>query len=142
VPYRGATAAYADVISGRVPVFFDNISSALSQVKGDKVRGLGVTTGRRSPVVPDLPTVAEAGVPGYEYHTWFGLWAPKKTPRPIVETLHAEVEMALRDPAVRQRITEQAGEPATMALADIEPFVKAEIAKWADVVRRAGIEVQ
>jgi tripartite-type tricarboxylate transporter receptor subunit TctC len=142
VPYRGATAVYADVISGQVPVFFDNISSALSQVKGDKVRGLAVTTKQRSPVVADLPTVAEAGVSGYEYHTWFGLWAPKKTPQLIVEKLHAEIKLALSEPTVRQRITAQAGEPATMALADIEPFVNAEIARWADVVKRAGVKVQ
>jgi tripartite-type tricarboxylate transporter receptor subunit TctC len=142
VPYRGAQPAYADVISGRVSVFFDNISAALPQVRGGSVRALAVTTAQRSPVVPELPTVAEAGVPGYEYHTWFGLWAPRQTPRPIVELLHAEVRKALAVPAVRDRITEQAGEPATMALGEIEPFVKAEIAKWADVVQRAGVTVQ
>jgi len=142
VPYRGAQPAYADVISGRVSVFFDNISAALPQVKGGSVRALAVTTAQRSPVVTELPTVAEAGVPGYEYHTWFGLWAPRQTPRPIVELLHGEIRKALAVPAVRDRITEQAGEPATTRLGEIEPFVKAEIAKWADVVRRAGVAVQ
>jgi tripartite-type tricarboxylate transporter receptor subunit TctC len=142
VPYRGAQPAYTDVISGRVSVFFDNISAALPQAKGGNVRALAVTTAQRSPVVPELPTVAEAGVPGYEYHTWFGLWAPRQTPRAIVELLHAQVRKGLADPAVRDRITEQAGEPAAMALDEIEPFVKAEIAKWADVVRRAGVTVQ
>ena len=106
------------------------------------MRALAVTTAQRSPVVPELPTVAEAGVPGYEYHTWFGLWAPRQTPRSIVELLHAEVRTALAAPAVSDRIIEQAGEPATMALGAIEPFVKAEIAKWADVVQRAGVTVQ
>jgi len=142
VPYRGAQPAYTDVISGRVPVFFDNISAALPQIKGGSVRALAVTTAQRSPVVPELPTVAEAGVPGYEYHTWFGLWAPRQTPRSIVELLHAEVRTALAAPAVSDRIIEQAGEPATMALGAIEPFAKAEIAKWADVVQRAGVTVQ
>jgi tripartite-type tricarboxylate transporter receptor subunit TctC len=142
VPYRGAQPAYSDVISGRVSVFFDNISGALGQVNGGSVRALAVTTKERSPVVRDLPTVDEAGVPGYEYHTWFGLWAPKKTPQPIVERLHAEVKKALADSAVRDRITAQAGEPVAMALADIEPFVKAEIAKWGDVIKRAGVKVQ
>jgi tripartite-type tricarboxylate transporter receptor subunit TctC len=93
-------------------------------------------------VVPDLPTVAEAGVPGFEYHTWFGLWAPRNTPQPVIQKLHAEVRKALASPSVRDRITVQAGEPSTMALADIEPFVKAEIAKWAEVVKRAGVPVQ
>jgi tripartite-type tricarboxylate transporter receptor subunit TctC len=142
VPYRGAQPAYADVISGRVSVFFDNISAALPQAKGGTVRALAVTTAQRSPVVPELPTVAEAGVPGYEYHTWFGLWAPRQTPHAIIELLHAEVRKALAVPAVRDRITEQAGEPAVMALDEIEPFVKAEIAKWADVVQRGGVTVQ
>lgn len=142
VPYRGAQPAYADLISGQVSVFFDNILAALSQVRGGTVRALAVTTSERSPVVPDLPTVAEAGVPGYEYHTWFGLWAPRKTAQPIVELLHAEVRKALIDLTVRSRITDQAGVPSAMPLADIEPFVKAEIAKWADVVARAGIQVQ
>ncbi len=142
VPYRGAQPAYSDLISGQVSVFFDNISGALGQVKGGNVRALAVTTRERSAVVQELPTVAEAGVAGYEYHTWFGLWAPRKTSEPIVERLHVEVRKALDNPGVRERITEQAGVPAAMALAEIEPFVKAEIAKWADVVKRAGVTVQ
>jgi tripartite-type tricarboxylate transporter receptor subunit TctC len=91
--------------------------------------------------MPEVPTVAEAGVPGYEYHTWFGLWAPKNTPKPIVERLHAEVRKALADPAVIAKVVATAGEASNMPLADIEPFVKAEIAKWADVVKRAGVKV-
>jgi tripartite-type tricarboxylate transporter receptor subunit TctC len=142
VPYRGAQPAYADIISGQVSVFFDNISGALAQVQGGNVRALAVTAKERSPVVRELPTVSEAGVPGYEYQTWFGLWAPRKTPQPIVELLHAEARKALSNPTVRDRITAQAGEPAATALADIEPFVKAEIAKWAEVVKAAGLKVQ
>jgi tripartite-type tricarboxylate transporter receptor subunit TctC len=142
VPYRGAAPAYTDVIAGQVPVFFDNLSSALGQIKGGSVRAIAVTSQKRSPLLPDVPTVAESGVPDYEYHVWFGLWAPKKTPRPIVEKLHAEVEKALADPAVRERIAAGAGAPSDMPLDAIEPFVAAEIAKWADVVKRAGITVQ
>lgn len=142
VPYRGAQPAYLDVISGRVPVFLDNMSGALSLVTSGKVRALAVTSTTRSQLLPELPTVAEAGVPGYTYHTWFGLWAPKKTPKPIIETLHAEVRKALGDPTVRERIVATAGQPSTMALPDIEPLVKAEIAKWSDVVKRANITVK
>jgi tripartite-type tricarboxylate transporter receptor subunit TctC len=142
VPYRGAQPAYQDVISGRVPVFFDNMSTAMSLAKGGKVRALAVTSKTRSALMPELPTVDEAGVPGYAYYTWFGLWAPKSTPRPIVEKLHAEVQKALADPTVQQRIADTAGEPSGMALAEITPFVKAEIAKWAEVVKRAGIKVE
>jgi tripartite-type tricarboxylate transporter receptor subunit TctC len=142
VPYRGAQPAYTDVISGQVPVFFDNLASALGQIQAGTVRALAVTGTERSPLLPDVPTVAEAGVPGYEYYVWFGLWAPKNTPQPIVDKLHAAVTKALADPAVKQRLTAVAGESFDMPLADITPFVKSEIAKWADVVKRAGVTVQ
>jgi len=141
VPYRGAQPAYIDVISGRVPIFFDNMSGAMSLAKAGKVRAIAITSSKRSALMPEVPTVAEAGVPGYEYHTWFGLWAPKNTPKPIVERLNAEVRKALADPAVIAKVVATAGEASNMPLADIEPFVKAEIAKWADVVKRAGVKV-
>ena len=97
--YRGAQPAYADVISGQVPVFFDNLASALGQIQGGNVRAIAVTGTERSALLPDVPTVAESGVPGYQYYVWFGLWAPKKTPLPIVEKLHAEVKE--RSPTLR-----------------------------------------
>jgi tripartite-type tricarboxylate transporter receptor subunit TctC len=142
VPYRGAAPAYTDVMSGQTPVFFDNLASALGQIKGGSVRALAVTGKERSPLLPDVPTVAESGVPDYVYDVWFGLWAPKNTPKPIVEKLYAQIQKALADPAVKERIAADAGVPMNMPLADIEPFVKAEIAKWADVVKRAGVTVQ
>ena len=142
VPYRGAQPAYADVISGQVPVFFDNLASALGQIQAGTVRALAVTGTERSPLLPDVPTVAEAGVPGYQYYVWFGLWAPKNTPQPIVDKLHAAVTKALADPELKQRLAAVAGEPFDMPLADITPFVKTEIAKWADVVKRGGVKVE
>jgi tripartite-type tricarboxylate transporter receptor subunit TctC len=142
IAYRGAQPAYQDVLSGRVPVFFDNMSTAMSLAKAGKVRALAITSKQRSALMPELPTVDESGVPGYEYHTWFGLWAPKGTPQAIIEKLNAEVTKALVDPSVQQRITAAAGEPSAMPLKDIEPFMKADIAKWAEVVKRAGIKVE
>jgi tripartite-type tricarboxylate transporter receptor subunit TctC len=142
IAYRGAQQAYQDVISGRVPVFFDNMSTAMSLAQGGKVRALAVTSKARSPLMPDVPTMEEAGLPGYEYHTWFGLWAPKATPDAIVEKLNAEVKKALAEPTVQQRIAATAGEPSRMELKDIDPFVKAEIEKWGEVVKRAGIKVE
>ena len=142
VPYRGAAPAYSDVISGQVPVFFDNLASGLGQIKGGNVRALAVTSKERSPLLPDVPTVEEAGVPGYTYYTWFGLWAPKGTPQPILDKLNAEIKKALATPAVKDRIAAAAGETMDMPLADIKPFLKSEIAKWADVVKRANIQVQ
>jgi tripartite-type tricarboxylate transporter receptor subunit TctC len=87
VPYRGASPAYADVMTGRTPVFFDNLASALGQIKGGNVRALAVIGKERAPLLPDVPTIAESGVPGYQNYVWFGLWAPRDTPRPIVERL-------------------------------------------------------
>jgi tripartite-type tricarboxylate transporter receptor subunit TctC len=142
VPYRGAAPAYTDVMSGQVPVFIDNLASALGQIKGGSVRVLAVTSKERSPLLPDVPTVEEAGVPGYVYYTWFGLWAPKGTPQPIVNKLYAEIKKAQATPAVKDRIAALAGETLDMPLADIKPFLKAEIARWADVVKRANIQVQ
>jgi len=141
VPYRGAAPAYTDVISGRTPVFIDNLSSALGQIKGGRVRALGVTSTERSPLLPDVPTIAET-VPGYQNYVWFGIWAPKKTPPAIVAKLHAAIAKSVADPAVQERIKKDAGVPMTTPLADIEPMVKKEIAKWADVVKRANIQVQ
>ena len=141
VPYRGAAPAYTDVLSGRTPVFIDNLSSALGQIRGGKVRALGVTSTERSPLIPDVPTIGET-VPGFQNYVWFGIWAPKKTPPAIIAKLHDEVAKAVADPAVQERIKKDAGVPMTTPLADIEPMVKKEIAKWADVVKRANISVQ
>jgi tripartite-type tricarboxylate transporter receptor subunit TctC len=142
VPYRGAAPAYTDVISGQVPVFIDNLAGALGEIKGGNVRVLAVTSKTRSPLLPDVPTVEEAGVPGYSYYTWFGLWAPKDTPKPIVLKLNSEIKKALAAPAVKDHIEALAGETLDMPLADIKPFLKTEIARWADVVKRANIQVQ
>ncbi|MEI9804772.1 MAG: tripartite tricarboxylate transporter substrate binding protein [Pseudolabrys sp.] len=138
VPYRGASPAYSDVISGRTPVFFDNLASALGQIKGGNVRALAVTGTERAPLLPDVPTVAET-VPSFENYVWFGLWAPRGTPQPIVEKLNAQIKKALAEPKVKERIAADAGVPMATPLADIEPMVKAEIAKWADVVKRANV---
>jgi len=140
VPYRGAQAAYADVISGQVPVFFDNIAAAMPQAKAGRVRALAVTTAERSPVAPDVPTVAESGLPGFEYHTWFGMWAPAGTPRDIVEKLNGEIRKAMAAEDVRARFANLAGQPSEMKLSEVEPFVKAEIERWAKVVKEAGVK--
>ena len=142
VTYRGAAPAYTDIMSGQTPVFFDNLASALGQIKGGTVRALAVTGKERSPLLPDVPTVAEAGVPDYVYYVWFGLWAPKQTPKPITEKLYAEVQKALADPDVKKRIVADGGLPLSMPQAEIEPFVKSEIAKWADVIKRAGVQIE
>src|SRR5262249_38132159 len=129
VPYRGAAPAYADVISGRVPVFFDNLASGLSQVQSGNVRALAVAGSDRSALWPGLPTAHGWGVAGHKYSPCFGLWARRRTPEPIIVKLSGEVHRALADPGVKERIAASAGEPSAMARADIEPFVQSEIAK-------------
>ena len=142
VHYKGAQPAYLDVISGRVPVFFDNMSTAMSLAKTGKVRALAITAKKRSPLMPDLPTVDESGVKGYEYHTWFGFWAPKGTPQPVIDKLDSEIKKALADQGVQQKIASGAGQVSSMTRQEINPFVQGEIKKWAEVVKRAGIQVQ
>jgi tripartite-type tricarboxylate transporter receptor subunit TctC len=140
VPYRGAAPAYTDILSGQTPAFFDNLSSAISKIKGGQVRALAVTSRKRAALLPDVPTVAET-VPGYENTVWFGLWAPKKTPPAILAKLNVEIAKAVASPDVKSRIESGAGVPMAMSIADIEAMQKADIAKWADVIKRANIKV-
>jgi tripartite-type tricarboxylate transporter receptor subunit TctC len=140
VPYKGAQAAYADVISGQVPVFFDNIAAAMPQARSGRVRALAVTTATRSPIAPEVPTVAESGLPGFEYHTWFGMWTAAGTPRDIVDKLNGEIKKAMATEGVKTRFANLAGQPSDMKVADIEPFLKAEIERWAKVVKEAGVK--
>jgi tripartite-type tricarboxylate transporter receptor subunit TctC len=142
VPYRGAAPAYNDVIAGRTPVFFDNLASALGQIQAGTVRALAVTGTERSALLPDVPTVADAGVPGYENYVWFGLWAPKDTAPEVVQKLHDQVAKAVSARPVKDQILKHAGVPMDTPLAEIEPFVKAEISKWAKVVNSAHIAIQ
>ncbi len=123
-------------------MFFDNLASGLGQIKAGTVRALAVTGAQRAPLLPDVPTIAEAGVPGYQNTVWFGLWAPNKTPPAVVQKLHAEIVKAVATPWVKAQIMHDAGVPMQTPLAEIEPLVKADIAKWADVVKRANIQVQ
>jgi tripartite-type tricarboxylate transporter receptor subunit TctC len=142
VPYRGSSPAYNDVISGRTPVFFDSLTSALGQVKGGTVRPLAVTSKTRSPLLPEVPTLSEAGVPGFENSVWFGLWAPKNTPEPIVKKIYATIEKSISAPAFKNKVEGDGGELMHTPLAEIETLVKKDIVKWADVIKRGQIAVQ
>ena len=142
VAYKGAQPAYHDVMTGRVPVFFDNMSTAMTFARSGKVRALAITSKTRSTLMPELVTVEEAGLKGYEYHTWFGLWAPAGTPDAVVMKLNAEVKKALADPDVQKKIEATAGQVSAMPREAITPFVKDEIDKWAKVVKQAKIKVQ
>jgi tripartite-type tricarboxylate transporter receptor subunit TctC len=142
VPYRGSSPAYTDLISGRTPIMFDSLVSAYGQIKGGTVRPLAVTSKKRSRLLPNVPTMEEAGVPNFENAVWFGLWAPKNLPQPRAEELYAQIEKAISNPAVQAKIEKDGGEIMHMPLGEIEPFVKHDIAKWAEIVKQANIAPQ
>jgi tripartite-type tricarboxylate transporter receptor subunit TctC len=121
---------------------FDNVSNPLSQIAAGKLRALATTGPTRAPVLPDIPTMVESGFPGYEVRSWFGLFAPKGTPQPIVERLSVETREALRDPTVRDRLAGNGFEPTGSAPAEFAAFVQGELARWARVVRELGIKVE
>jgi tripartite-type tricarboxylate transporter receptor subunit TctC len=141
VPYRGSPAAINDLIAGEVHLMFDNISSIAPHAKAGRVRGIAVSGPRRSPVFPDLPTVAEAGVPGYETVAWGGIIAPANVPRDIVVRLHGEVKKALAAPALIERYQQLDTEPDGGSPEEFIALVRRETPKWADVVQRSGAKV-
>jgi tripartite-type tricarboxylate transporter receptor subunit TctC len=142
VPYRGSAPALTDMISGQVQVMFDNMPSSMSHIQAGKLRALAVTTAKRSPALPDVPTVGET-VPGYEASAWFGMGAPKGTPRAIIEKLNKGVNAALVDPKVKARLAELGGDtllPGTPE--DFGKVIAEETDKWAKVVKAAGVTME
>ena len=141
VPYKGASQAAIDVMAGHLPMTFGNIMNALPHTKTGRIRALGVTSAKRVSAAADIPTIAEAGLPGYEAVQWYGLLAPAGTPRDIVLKLHAGVVKALQDAAVKKRFIDDGAEPAASASPeDFSTLIRVEIAKWAKVVKAAGIQ--
>jgi len=141
VPYKGASQAAIDVMAGHLPMTFGNIMNALPHTKTGRIRALGVTSAKRVSAAADIPTIAEAGLPGYEAVQWYGLLAPAGTARDIVLKLHAGVVKALQDAAVKKRFIDDGAEPAASASPeDFSTLIRVEIAKWAKVVKAAGIQ--
>ena len=138
VPYKGSAPALTDLIGGQVQLMFDSMPSAMPHVKAGKLRPLAVTTLTRSTTVPDLPTIAEAGVAGFDISTWYGLWAPKNTPREIVERLAAETAKILKLPEVRERYAALGAEPVGSTPDEFAAYCRSELTKWARVVRESG----
>jgi len=141
VPYRGAAPAMNDVLGNQVPVTFDNIITTLPLVKGGKLRALAVSTGQRSKVAPDIPTLAESGVPGFDATAWFGLFAPAGTPRDVILRLNREVAEAVKDPAVSEKLLQLGAEPASTTPEQFDAFFRGEVSKWGKVVRQAQIKL-
>jgi tripartite-type tricarboxylate transporter receptor subunit TctC len=142
VPYKGTGPVTTAAISGEIHMLIANIASLLPYVKAGRLRALAVTGARRARIVPDLPTVAESGLPGYEFENWYGLWAPAGTPTAVVKKINEEVNRALALPALQARFAEVGIEPAGGTSAKFAAFLTAEIKKWNAVARSAGIQAE
>ena len=141
VPYKGSAPAIADLVGGQVQLMFDNLPSALPQIKAGRLRALAVTSAQRAPALPDLPTIAESGLPGYEASSWFGLLAPAGTPADVVAKVNGEVARWLATPEAKEKLLSQGANAAGGTPEDFVRHIAAETAKWQKVVRESGAKV-
>ena len=142
VPYKGAAPMLTDLIGGQVQIGFDNLPSSIGFVKSGKVRALAVTTAKRWPGAPDIPTVAESGVPGYEVSGWFGLLAPAGTPKDILHKLQAAIADAVRSPAVSKQLQDLGAEPVANTPEVFAQEIKDDVEKWITVVKNTGVKME
>lgn len=140
VPYKGGGPALTDLLAGQVGIYFCGISSALPFVKEGKLRGIAVTSAKRTAVMPEMPTIAESGLPGYEVGNWYAIVAPAATPRAIVARLNSEIVKALAGAEVKKRFLELAADPIGSTPQELAAYNRSEIAKWAKVIKSAGIK--
>ena len=141
VPYRGSGPAINDLVGGQVEVMFDNLPSSIEQAKAGNLRALAVTSAQRSPALPDVPTLAESGLPEFEASSWFALFAPRGTPADIIDKLNGEVRKALGGEDLKRRLAEIGGEIKLMSPQELRDYVRAEHAKWAQVVKASGAKL-
>ena len=141
VPYKGTALAIPDLISGQTQMLFDSLVSALPHIKGGKVKALAVTSTKRTPLLPNVPTVIESGLPGYEVNTYFGLFAPSGTPREILQRLQREAAAAVQSPEVKERFAGQGAEPVGGTPEALSALIRAETAKWKRVIEAGQIKV-
>ena len=141
VPYKADSQALPDLLGGNVDLMFMFQTSALPQVKAGKLRALAVSTAKRSPAAPELPTVVEAGVPGYEFNGWFGLFAPAGTPKPVLDTLAVAAQKAVQSPEFKAKLIELGFVPVGDTPAAFDSFFRAELAKWARVARDGKLQL-
>lgn len=141
VPYKGTGPALTDLLSGQAKLMFGGMIGTLPHVRSGRLKGIAVSSAKRSPVLPDLPTIAESGFPGYEAATWYGVLAPAGTPVPIVRKLNADVIGALNRPELKQRMAGQGADPAPSTPEQFAAYIKTEVTKWAKVVKESGAHV-
>jgi len=141
VPYKGTAPAVTDILAGNVSLMFNSMPSVLPQANAGKLRGIAVGSARRSPAAPEIPTVAEAGVPGFEYVTWYGLFTPTGTPREIVSRLHAQIRKILADPELSRRFSSQGAEPASTTPEQLAQYRRAEFERWRKLIAELKLKV-
>ena len=142
IPYKGSPAAHAELFSGQIPIMFDAIPAVLPHVKSGRLRGLGIATLKRSPYLPEVPTIAEAGFPGFEAVGWIGIAAPARTPAPILDKLNAEIVRIINTAEMRERLATLAFTPVGDTREQFARFIKAEIAKWGKAVKESGAKAE
>lgn len=138
VPYKGMAPGMTDLLGGQVQLAFPTISAGITHARAGRLRALGVTTAKRSPAAPDVPTIAEAALPGFEASNWYGMVAPARTPPAIIRKVHDDIARALATPDVRERMLNQGMDPTTNAPEEFSAYIRSEIAKWAKVVKASG----
>jgi tripartite-type tricarboxylate transporter receptor subunit TctC len=143
IPYKGSAPATADLMAGRVHLMFDNLASALPNIRSGKVRALAVTTSKRSPFLPELPTLDESGLPGFDLTTWWGIMAPARTPDAVVERLSVEVNKVLSENAIAERLRAMGSDGVSVRTPEqFTAFVQRELKTYGELVRRSGARVE
>ncbi len=140
VPYKGAAPAVADILAGHVKLGFHNMPDVVPHLKSGGLRAIAVTASKRAAALPEVPTIAEAGVPGYAAEVWFGVFAPAGTPRPVVDRLHAELSNALTDPEIKGKLDALGNEVSGIGPDAFAAYVKTEVTRWAEIVSKAGVK--
>jgi tripartite-type tricarboxylate transporter receptor subunit TctC len=142
VPYKGLAPAITDLIGGQLDLVFADVNLVSQHIEAKRLRGLAVTGTKRSAIMPQLPTVSEAALPGYQAGTWYGVLAPSAVPREVIAKLNAEINKILASNEIRERLATQGAEPAGIAPEQFADLIKAELSKWAKVVKAANIKLE
>jgi len=142
VPYKGGAPALTDLLGGQIQMAFSSVPAVLPHIKAGRLVALGVGSAKRSPALPNIPTIAEAGVPGYEYTTWYGIFAPAKTPRTLIARLNTEIVKAMETPDIKDRFTALGGDPDPGTPEELRAYMANESAKWAKIIKAANIRVE
>ena len=142
VPYKGGAPALTDLLGGQIQMAFSSVPAVLPHIKAGRLVALGVGSAKRSPALPNIPTIAEAGVPGYEYTTWYGIFAPAKTPRTLIARLNTEIVKAMETPDIKDRFTALGGDPDPGTPEELRAYMANESAKWAKIIKAANIRIE